>query len=328
MSLGTVIELKLLGFLNYPLIFGNNTIPNPDMKSPFSLLASARLLCLYSPTFQDAGLSRLRFRISLIVVDLNFMLNSQPSVPEIIIPDELLPPKDLRLSVGGSFKAIGTEFLRYFIELADLQPDEAVLDVGCGVGRMAVPLTQYLSDRGSYEGFDIVESGITWCQRVISPRYPNFQFQRADLYNHYYNPTGQALANTYRFPYSEDGFNFVFLTSVFTHILPDGIENYLREIHRVLKPGGRVLVTVFLLNSDSLAGLESGRSTLELPEIFETYRLADKAFPESAVAYEERFFLGLAERVGFSINYPIYYGSWCGREDFLSVQDILLMTKQ
>ena len=255
------------------------------------------------------------------------MLNSQSSVPEIIIPDELLPPKELRLSVGGSFKAIGTEFFRYFIELAGLQPDEAVLDVGCGVGRMAVPLTQYLSDRGRYEGFDIVESGITWCQSVISPRYPNFQFQRADLYNQYYNPTGQAQANTYRFPYSDHHFDFVFLTSVFTHVLPDGIKNYLKEISRVLKPGGRALITAFLLNEESLFGLETGLCTLELPEIFETYRLADKKFPESAVAYEAQFFITLAEQVGLKVNSPIYYGSWCGRSDFLSVQDILLMGK-
>lgn len=255
------------------------------------------------------------------------MLNSQSSVPEIIIPDELLPSKDLRLSVGGSFKAIGTEFFRYFIEIAGLKPDEAVLDVGCGVGRMAVPLTQYLSDRGRYEGFDIVESGITWCQSVISPRYPNFKFQRADLYNEYYNPTGQALASNYRFPYSDNCFDFVFLTSVFTHILPDGIENYLREISRVVKPGGRALITAFLLNKNSLFCLEAGLSTLELTEIFDNYRLADKTFPESAVAYEEGFFLALAEQFGLRVNSPIYYGSWCGREDFLSVQDILLMDK-
>ncbi len=139
------------------------------------------------------------------------MLNPQSSIPEIIMDDELLPPQDLRLSVGGSFKAIGAEFFRYFIEIAGLQPDERVLDVGCGVGRMAVPLTSYLSDRGSYEGFDIVESGINWCQSVISPRYPNFQFQRANLYNQYYNPTGQEQASNYRFPYPDNCFDFVFL---------------------------------------------------------------------------------------------------------------------
>jgi SAM-dependent methyltransferase len=255
------------------------------------------------------------------------MLNSKSSIPEIIIPDELLPPKDLRLSVGGSFKAIGAEFFHYFIEIAQLQPDEAVLDVGCGVGRMAVPLAGYLSDRGRYEGFDIVEAGIHWCQSVISPRYPNFQFQRADLYNHYYNPTGQDQAQTYQFPYPNQQFDFVFLTSVFTHILPEGIENYLQEISRVLKPGGRALLTAFLLNEDSLKGLNQGCSSPNFTEQCGRYRLADKNFPESAVAYEEPFFLELADRAGLQVRQPIYYGSWCGRANFLSVQDILLMDK-
>jgi cyclopropane fatty-acyl-phospholipid synthase-like methyltransferase len=41
----------------------------------------------------------------------------------------------------------GKEFLRYFVDLAGLKPDQAVLDVGCGKGRMAVSLTHYLSRR-------------------------------------------------------------------------------------------------------------------------------------------------------------------------------------
>src|SRR5205085_6486747 len=65
--------------------------------------------------------------------------------------DELLPPPALARSVGGEFRATGAEFLRYFIELGGLRPTEHVLDVGCGVGRMAVPLTGYLDAGGRYE---------------------------------------------------------------------------------------------------------------------------------------------------------------------------------
>ena len=39
---------------------------------------------------------------------------------------------------------------------AQLSPDHRVLDIGCGTGRMAIPLTSFLSKKGSYEGFDIV----------------------------------------------------------------------------------------------------------------------------------------------------------------------------
>ena len=47
-----------------------------------------------------------------------------------------LPPWWLRDVGGGDFKAAGQEFLRLFIELAGLQPDERVLDIGCGSGRI------------------------------------------------------------------------------------------------------------------------------------------------------------------------------------------------
>ena len=45
-------------------------------------------------------------------------------------------------------------------------------------------------------------------------------------------------------------FDFVCATSVFTHMLPAGVANYLREIRRVLRPGGRCLATFFVLRSD------------------------------------------------------------------------------
>lgn len=64
-----------------------------------------------------------------------------------------------------------------------------MLDVGSGIGRMARPLTKFLTS-GSYVGIDIVPRGIEWCQRHITSRYPNFTFQHADVYNKEYNPTG------------------------------------------------------------------------------------------------------------------------------------------
>lgn len=241
--------------------------------------------------------------------------------------DELLPPKHLRLAVGGSFKQIGQEFFQYFIELGGLQPHESVLDVGCGVGRMAIPLTGYLSDRGSYEGFDIVDVCIQWCRDCISPRYPHFNFQFADIYNKSYNPTGHYRASDYRFPYPDNRFDFVFLTSVFTHILPDGLENYLSEIARVLKPGGRGLMTFYLLNQESLQAIAENRSAIAFKHDFQTHRLLDVNIPESAVAYPEEFMMQICHKQGLKIQQPIYYGSWCGRTQFLSAQDVVLVSK-
>ena len=243
--------------------------------------------------------------------------------------DNLTPPKGMIFVGGGDFKKTGEELLRYFIELGGLEPNERVLDVGCGIGRMAVPLTKYLHKRGSYEGFDIVPVGINWCRKKISFKYPNFHFQLADVFNKTYNPKGKYKASEYKFPYENESFDFVFLISVFTHMLPQDMENYLYEITRVLKRNGRCLITFFLLNKESLQliNINTGKSTLDFKYKFGKYRTIDTNTPEDAVCYDEAFVLDLYEKYGLKIKRSIYYGSWCGRSNFLSYQDIIIASK-
>lgn len=118
-----------------------------------------------------------------------------------------------------------------------------MLDVGCGSGRMALPLTGYLNSEGRYAGFDISQKAIAWCQEHITSAHPNFQFEVSDIYNSLYNPKGKYQSLDFRFPYPDASFDVVFLTSVFTHMFPPDVEHYLDEISRVLKPGGRCLCT-------------------------------------------------------------------------------------
>jgi SAM-dependent methyltransferase len=243
--------------------------------------------------------------------------------------DELIPPRR-KLFVGGQedFKSIGEEFLRYFRELGGLKPNERVLDVGCGIGRMAVPLTKYLDERGSYEGFDIVAEGINWCTQRITPRYPNFNFQLADVFNMKYNPRGTYKAYEFQFPYESESFDFVFLTSVFTHMLPQDMDHYLHEIARAMRRRGRCLITFFLLNRESLELIDLGKSTYDFKHEGEGFRTIDRATPESGVAYDEKFVRGLFEKCALTIAEPIRFGSWCGRDDFLSYQDIIIALKE
>lgn len=239
--------------------------------------------------------------------------------------DELTPSKKMNLSIGGGdFKKIGDMFRQYFIEFGELKPNEKVLDVGCGVGRMAVPLTEYLDKRGSYEGFDIVAEMINWCIEKITPKYPNFNFQLADIYNKHYNPKGRYKASEYKFPYENESFDFVFLTSVFTHMLPQDMENYFYEIVRVLKKDARCLITFFLLNADSLKLIDAKLSPLNFKYDVGGCRTTDKNEPETAISYDESYIRGLYNKYGLNIKEPIYYGNWCGRDNFLSYQDIII----
>ena len=58
--------------------------------------------------------------------------------------DRNIPPMRLRFVGHGNFTATGCEFLRYFTEYGGMKPDNSVLDAGCGIGRMAIPMTHYL----------------------------------------------------------------------------------------------------------------------------------------------------------------------------------------
>ena len=238
------------------------------------------------------------------------------------------PPAELVRLVGGDFEAIGAEFAQLFLTIGALQPHESVLEVGCGVGRMAVPLTRILGPAGRYAGFDVMKDAIEWCRQEITPRYPRFHFDHADAVNSFYNPDGSVQPSEYRFPHDDESFDFVFLTSVFTHMLPADVEQYASEIARVLKKGGRCFITFFLLNDESRALIRSGMAgPFPFNTLSDIHTMLYPHVPEAAVAYDETYARQLLRRHNLTIAEPIHYGDWCGRLDGLSLQDIVLAVK-
>ncbi len=65
-----------------------------------------------------------------------------------------------------------------------------------------------------------------------------FRFHCADLANSAYNPAGQTRSRDYKFSFPGNSYDFVFLTSVFTHMLKLDVKNYLAEISRVMSRRG------------------------------------------------------------------------------------------
>jgi len=221
---------------------------------------------------------------------------------------------------------VGEEFFRYFVDLCELKPDDRVLDVGSGTGRVARPLTRYLKG-GSYDGIDIVAPSVQWCQRTYASRYPNFRFHFADIYNKAYNPDGKCKATEYHLPFETSSFDFVFLTSVFTHMLPQDMEHYLSEVVRVLEPGKRCLITYFLINPAARKLIDEGFSHYSFKYELLGCRVESADTPEAVVAYNESAVRALYAKCGLNITEPVLYGTWCKKRDGLSWQDMIIATK-
>jgi SAM-dependent methyltransferase len=218
--------------------------------------------------------------------------------------DRLVPPRRLRGFTGDSdFLATGAELLGLLRDRGGLRPDSRVLDVGCGIGRVARTLVGVLDPAagGAYVGFDPVAEAIAWC----AERYPeHFRFVHADLRNELYNPDGAVAAIDYRFPVEDGWATLVVATSVFTHL--DGAEtaHYLAEVRRALAPGGVALLTFFLLDDASRAAIAAGRA-------HQRFGGAD------AVAHDRATVL---EAIGAA---TVHEGRWRGG-DGLSYQDLVV----
>jgi SAM-dependent methyltransferase len=239
--------------------------------------------------------------------------------------DPLTPPRrmwHLITSPELDFKAEGEGLRRFLQEECGLKPDEAVLDVGCGIGRNAVPLIGHVR---TYDGFDIMPETILWCRKNITPRHPNFRFHLADVHSDRYNPGGMYPASEYSFPFEDERFDLVFLVSVFTHMLPVDMERYLSEIARVLRPGGRVMISYFLLNDASRENIAAGQAAFDFKfDVGGCYAQLEE-LPEAAIAYEEGRVRSLYEKYGLSIREPIQFGKWSSSP--AQNQDIVVASK-
>lgn len=255
-------------------------------------------------------------------------------IEKIIARDPLLPPPELIREHSGdispeTFAAMGEEIVCHsLIREAGFSPSGRLLDIGCGCGKIARPLTSYLLPDGGYDGVDITHAAIDWCRKAYRP-YPNFRFHLSNVQSSRYNAVGDAPASAYRFPFEPDLFDVVFLGSVFTHMLPADTAHYLREISRVMKPGGRCLATFFLLDDTARQNIASGKT---VPSFVHTYghtgcRIEVKAIPEAAIAYEESFVRTLHQHAGLSVD-AVNFGQWGRGKLIAHWQDEVWSSKQ
>jgi len=238
-----------------------------------------------------------------------------------------LPPRGLRSVGAGDYVAIGQEFRDLLLGRCQVTPSSQLLDIGCGIGRIALPLTRVLDRGGASHGFDVSKPAIRWSSRHISRAHPNFVFRHMDVQNLEYNPRGQLDPSRLTFPYADEHFDCAIAVSLFTHMLPEAAAHYASEAARVLRVGGFVLYTFFLLNDESRELPRRGLGIYSFRHKLGSTCVENPENPEAAVAYEETEVIAFLQNLGLEIVPPILYGAWCGRREFHSFQDIVIARK-
>ncbi len=237
------------------------------------------------------------------------------------------PPADSVFVGDGDFQAIGAEFLRHFVTLGGLRRSHRVLDVGSGIGRMAVPLTQYLHpDRGCYEGFDPVLEGVVWCATTITPAYPRFRFQKLDVAHPLYNPGGMVPGATLTLPYGAASFDFALMVSVATHLPADELTTYVREIARTLAPSGKLFLTAFVLDAAAIRAEGRDARLGFAREGDGPCWFANPQAPLAAVGFDDGFIDDVLRAAGFDIALKSL-GHWRGGPA-AHYQDIFVAVKR
>jgi SAM-dependent methyltransferase len=241
------------------------------------------------------------------------------------VEDYPLPPERGVVMATPQFRDIGMEFLWHFVAEGGLEPDHNVLDIGCGGGRMAAALLYYL-DGGSYRGFDIHPESIAWCERSIAVRDGRFHFEHVDVDNPaYHSSTNSALELA--FPVADGSIDFAIATSLFTHMFSEEVGHYLAQAARVLRPGGVLFATAFLLTPASLVEAErTGGYVVSFPHEHRGSLISDRQRPEGAVAHFAEPFNALVAAAGLFPERHLA-GSWCGQRGAVNLQDIVVLRK-
>jgi SAM-dependent methyltransferase len=133
----------------------------------------------------------------------------------------------------------------------ELEPGMTGLDFGCSSGRVVRVLAAAWPDI-EWHGCDPIPDAIEWARAHL----PGIAFERSPEYP--------------PLPYADGQFDFVFAISIWSHFAEGAALDWLREVRRVIRPGGRLLITTHGEQTVAHTNREGVRSPEQLAEVRET----------------------------------------------------------
>ncbi len=213
-----------------------------------------------------------------------------------------------------------------------------MLDIGCGMGTLAIVSETFQADGGSYTGIDVRPEVLAFCKE----RYTDgdFTFKHLDVQNLRYAP-GQESKERPKWSVDDGSFDFLSALSVWTHFNEGDSIFYMREVDRALRPGGVALITMFLLDDvykASIDGRTSHRSRYHgtpadrwvfekaCSESGEWFERRHVKVPEDAVGCTTRGLEMMLEGTDLDLV-EMHHGNWKERPG-VYFQDVLVFRKK
>jgi SAM-dependent methyltransferase len=211
--------------------------------------------------------------------------------------------------------------------------DFALLDYGCGLGRIAYAFTSYFRKTGSYYGYEIHPTALAFLKKAYEG-YPNARFmgepiQVSESYVEVAQGAPRSAGDRIK---SEDvrvsrvldkKVDVQWSCSVFTHMYEQPIINVLRDFNTLLKPGGICVNTWLVVDEFAQSALDCGLADRKLPFEIDGFLTYSKENPLLCSAYRIRDVRRIYEAAGQKIV-EILWGSWSGRQNDLTSQDVIV----
>lgn len=135
--------------------------------------------------------------------------------------------KDLATRIDIHSKFGARDIDAWMIDLIKLQPNDVILDVGCGSGKQCFSYHQYLNGKAEITGGDVSEDLLNQAREADSKQKTGMKFVYLDFNK--------------EFPFEGNKFDFV--SCCFAIYYAENVPFTIKEMHRVTKPGGRLFTT-------------------------------------------------------------------------------------
>lgn len=208
-----------------------------------------------------------------------------------------LPLPPTRLRMGGThfrddaaFVAGACRDAARLVRQAGLTDDSAVLDIGCGAGRLAIGILEEVGGTSEYVGLDVNPYLVAWADRHLTRVDRRIRFEHVDVANERYNRNGQLTVKARAMPVDDDHFDIAYAYSVFSHMRSEDVRQYLQESRRVLRSNGVFVFTAFV--EDDVADEEENPANYGPTQWFG---------PLHCVRYARDYFLNMIDAAALTV---------------------------